>query len=163
MLQLSDQRTKISLNEIKEGGLVPLLCAGIVNPMGPTLTITALRTAARDQEHSFEIVEIMLNPFSQEVHRVGCGGMGDSFNTVRDYALLYETCSLFNCPTLFLPSRAHFDSNAAEIHASWLCRFPDSARKWRMIRKHRVQSRGPESPKRWRSAPLRLARATGGT
>src|SRR5437773_8381260 len=138
MFQISDQRVEIPIHKLKDEVPTTLLCGGIVNPLGPSLSAMVLLGEAKPG-HTLQLVEVMLNPFAQEAHRIGSATIpqGGRWCPIDDYAPLLEVPCLRGCPTLLLRSLWLKNSNAIEIHARWLCRFPDARQRWKMIQKHR--------------------------
>lgn len=135
MFEISTERVPIPIDDLPREGFTTLLCGGIVNPFGPTLTTIAVLGEAKVGQ-TLDLVELMLNPFSQEAHRVGSATIGETWNPTADCAPLIEVPHLGGCPTLLLPSSQFDSTEAVEIHAKWLLRFPGAGEQWRMIQKY---------------------------
>jgi len=134
MLKLFDQAVPSSLRTLRGKRLTTLLCGGIVNPAGPILRCVSLLGDA-EESWQVDLVQIMLNPFSQGVHRIGRATIEDTPNAVIDYEPLF--CRDFgSCPTLLLPSALLDPEPAVLIHSRWLDTFESAAWTWQRIQQH---------------------------
>lgn len=74
MFEIFEQPVEIPLDQLKNNIFVTLLCGGIVNPFGPTLTATGF---LGNLTGNVNVVELTLNPFAQELNRVGHATISD--------------------------------------------------------------------------------------
>jgi hypothetical protein len=101
-----------------------LLVVGIVNPMGPTLTAVIVPGKLK-AGNKLSVIQLMLNPFSQEAATVGQLVLGSKW---RPSAIIRPLFGLpfGSCPTLLLPS-IHLDANhSLSLHAEFLQGFEDA-------------------------------------
>lgn len=133
MFEIFEQPAEIRIDRLQKDVFVTLLCGGIVNPFGPTLTAAGF---LGNPTGRVDLVELMLNPFAQEVHQVGRATINERWNLIDDCDSVIRSCSLRGCPTLILPGAGLEDWEAREIHARWLCRFQDAGHRWKMIQAH---------------------------
>jgi hypothetical protein len=134
MFRLFDRQVDTSPRTLQDKHLTTLLCGGIVNPFGPTLTgIFLLGDLKTSRE--FDLVEIMLNPFSQSASRIGRALIEPDWNALADYEVLF-TVPFGGCPTLMLPNSLLTTEAAIHIHARWLLNFPDARETWDRVRRY---------------------------
>lgn len=136
MFHLFDRKVNIPLGSLQDKRFETLLCGGIVNPFGPTLTGIFLM-GDLETGREFELVEIMLNPFAQSASRVGYASVGPYSDFWADYGALFSI-PFGACPTLMLPTSLLTTEAAIEIHARWLLTFPDAGETWERIRRYRA-------------------------
>ena len=101
MFQLSDQRVDIPISKLKDEVPTTLLCGGIVNPLGPSLSAMVLLGEAKPG-HTLQLVEVMLNPFAQEAHRIGSatipqGGDGAQLTTMHRFLRFLACVAVRRC------------------------------------------------------------------
>jgi hypothetical protein len=133
MFHLFDRHVEISLKAMRDKRLTTLLCGGIVNPFGPTLTGIFL-LGDRETSREFDLVEIILNPFAQSASRIGYASIGPYSNLSGDYEALFSF-PLGACPTLVLPPSLLSTEDAIDIHARWLRNFPGAGATWERIQR----------------------------
>jgi hypothetical protein len=90
----------LDLDDLDGSPLDVFFATGIVNPFGPTLTVVAAVGVA-DLGKEIPVVEIMLNPFRQEVLQIGTMLVGTEWHPEDDLAPLIER-DYGGCPTLVL-------------------------------------------------------------
>jgi hypothetical protein len=88
-----------------------------------------------EQRATLDLVQMMLNPFSQEVHRIGRAITEDTSNLLIDYEPLFA-CKFGCCPTLLLPSTLLDPETAILVHSRWLDTFEGAAWAWQRILHH---------------------------
>jgi len=101
-----------------------LLVYGIVNPFGPTLT-SVMGVGELKPGETLPVVELMLNPFSQEVQAVGELAAGQEWQPPDVIRSLFSLSS-GNCPSLLLPTAYLEADDAASVHADFLRGFSDA-------------------------------------
>jgi hypothetical protein len=101
-----------------------LLVAGIVNPMGPTLTAVIVPGKLK-AGNKLSVVQLMLNPFSQEAATVGQLVLGSKWRPSAIIRPLFRL-SFGSCPTLLLPSVHLDDNHSLSLHAEFLRGFEDA-------------------------------------
>jgi hypothetical protein len=112
-----------ALSKVGKDGFTTLFGGGIINPLGPTLDVVVLDgVIAQDKE--LPILQIMLNPFAQEVKVVGVVSFQETWNPSQDLSPLICP-TLGGCPTLLLPSRVLEPDEVIELYASFLSHFDD--------------------------------------
>ena len=134
MFRLFGRRVDTSLRALRDKRLTTLLCGGIVNPFGPTLTGIFL-LGDPEMSREFDLVEITLNPFAQSASRIGRASIESDWNALTDYESLFSV-PFGACPTLMLPSSLLTLDAAVHIHARWLLSFPDAVETWERIRRY---------------------------
>ena len=134
MFHLFDRQVDTSLRALRDMRLTTLLCGGIVNPFGPTLTGIFL-LGEQGTSREFDLVEIMLNPFAQSASRIGRALIEPDWNAVADYEVLFSI-PFGGCPTLMLPTSLLTTEAAIEIHVRWLLNFPDAVETWQRVRRY---------------------------
>jgi hypothetical protein len=134
MFHLFDRQVDTSLRALRDMRLTTLLCGGIVNPFGPTLTGIFL-LGDPETSHEFDLVEITLNPFAQPTSRIGRALIEPDWNASADYEALFSI-PFGKCPTLMLPTSLLTTEAAINIHARWLLNFPDAGETWERVRRY---------------------------
>src|SRR5262245_36595579 len=87
------------LDAIVERPFVTLIGAGILNPMGPTLTTLVIDSSFPFQRGSdLSFVRIMLNPFSQEAMEVATVRVSDNWSPFDELPRFFSGFGC--CPTL---------------------------------------------------------------
>jgi hypothetical protein len=95
-----------------------ILGGGIVNPFGPTLTVAGFEGERGSSE--FDVVQIMLNPFSQWVREVGTATVGKHFTIESAYMPLFDL-EWGSCPSLLLaPTAIKPAEYAVDVYAAFL-------------------------------------------
>ncbi len=113
------------------------------NPAGPTLSCVSLLDETTSlaeksaQLQTFDLIQIMLNPFVQEVNRIGRATIQDASKPMIDYDTLFS-CNFGGCPTLLFPSTLLNHATAVHIHATWLNTFEGAAWTWHRIQQHPI-------------------------
>jgi hypothetical protein len=114
--------------------LTSLLVGGIVNPFGPTLyavvAVGELRSGV-----TVPLVQIMLNPFTQESHKVGEFTIGRIWRPAEVVHALFGL-EFGSCPSLLLPSVHLKDEESVEVHAEFLRQFEDAHDLLLRVRQH---------------------------
>jgi len=116
-----EQPELCAVEDIENVQLEAFLLTAIVNPFGPTVNIVAAlgRSAARP------LMSIMLNPFSQQVQRIGTYIEGDQWFPVEAYDGLTEG-QIGSCPTLVLFNKSLSSEDRNLVGQSFLDRFKDA-------------------------------------
>ncbi len=112
-----------SLRTIGEQPMTTLLAVGIVNPMGPTLNALAVE-GRTDSDRALPVLRLMLNPFMQEVTKIGVARLDRVNNLVAEMQpLLFPEFG--SCPTLLVPSALLSSEDAVKLYSMLLSRFDD--------------------------------------
>ena len=112
-ISLFDEPTLLSLDDLDGSALDVFFATGIVNPFGPTLSVVA---AAGEPAEGRElpVVEIMLNPFTQQVLQIGKMLVGSEWTPADDLKPLIQR-DYGGCPTMVLISNQVTDSVRFEL------------------------------------------------
>lgn len=122
------------LDDIKSLATV-YLGAGIVNPMGPTLSLLVGDDWICDPGETQSLYQVMLNPFSQSCYKVGKVEFGEQWRPAKDLAPFFEmTCA--SCPTLLIPSAAYSGETAHQVFTEFLQTFDDGVETLEKVKKH---------------------------
>lgn len=92
----------LALDDLDGSLLDVFFATGILNPFGPTLSVVGAVGEPR-VGREIPVVEIMLNPFTQEVTQIGKMMVGEQWSPLRDLAPLIER-EYGGCPTIVLVS-----------------------------------------------------------
>jgi hypothetical protein len=123
-IRLYDKPRRVSLDRVLAESATALLVAGIVNPMGPTLTAVVVPGTLKPG-NKLPVAQLMLNPFSQEVVTVGELVLGNKWRPSSVIRRLFRL-SFGGCPTLLLPSIHLEDDRSISLHAEFLRGFEDA-------------------------------------
>jgi len=124
----------LPISSLENRNLITIFAGGIVNPMGPTLSVLALDGKAVIGAH-LPILHISLNPFSSFVKEIGVVKCGEEWiNTESILPLLSNNFG--SCPTLLLPSRI-FSSEIEikSLYAKFIESFDDASSTLKQIKK----------------------------
>lgn len=122
------------ISSLEDRNLFTIIAGGIVNPMGPTLSVLALDGKAVIGAH-LPILHISLNPFSSFMKEIGVVKCGEEWiNTESILPLLSNNFG--SCPTLLLPSRI-FSSEVEikSLYAKFIESFDDASSTLKQIKK----------------------------
>ena len=125
-LRLFDEPSPIALNLITLQPATTLLVGGIVNPAGPTLNVV-MAYGLWEPGATLPVVQLMLNPVSQEVQTVGEIFIADTWRPSTIISQLFRL-PFGSCPSLLLPSVFLDQDGALTLHAEFLKEFPDARR-----------------------------------
>lgn len=124
MNQLSEFRLtdpiERDLHDVGKCGLTTYLAGGIVNPVGPTLTVIAA-DGTSDPGQELSLLHIVLNPFSQVVTEVGQVTLREEWDA-SDLQLFFSL-PFGDCPTLLLPSFLLPHEVAVTVYGRFLASF----------------------------------------
>ena len=123
---LFDTPLPLVLDDLDGSELDVFFATGIVNPFGPTLSVVAAagKTAVGNE---LPIVEIMLNPFSQNVLQIGKMLVGSEWRPTVDLAPLIER-DYGSCPTIVLVSNHVSDCDRPDLVAQILASYGDQVK-----------------------------------
>ena len=121
--ELSGKEKDRPLKKIGKRGLTSLVGGGIINPLGPTLTVLALDGILEPGE-ALPILRLMLNPFNQEAKEIGVARIGESWSPISDLPPLFSS-SFGACPTFLLPSSLMEQSDVIDLYTRFLTTFED--------------------------------------
>jgi hypothetical protein len=113
-----------------------LFGVGITNPFGPTLSIVGADGTFENEGTLLPIIDLMLNPFSQECQIVGEVKAGATWNAMEDLPQFFSLLEGSGCPNLLLPLANLQQEAVIDLYAHLLMQFPDAGEMWAMIRKH---------------------------
>lgn len=118
------------------GGALPMtfLACGIVNPMGPTMTVLA-SDGFGQFGRADKLYRVVLNPFSQTCELVGSVIAGESWNPAQDLSPFFGS-GWGACPTLLIPPAMSSPEAAAGLFKAFLQAFPEGGRTWRSVKAH---------------------------
>lgn len=125
-LRLFDEPSPIALNTITLQPATTLLVGGIINPAGPTLNVV-MAHGLWEPGATLPVVQLMLNPVSQEVQTVGEIFIADTWRPSTIISQLFRL-PFGSCPSLLLPSVFLDQDGAVTLHAEFLKGFPDARR-----------------------------------
>jgi hypothetical protein len=131
---IHDEPVEAELAAVIDGMPSTWLAAGIVNPMGPTLTIMASDEVGSPGDR-LNIYQVMLNPFSQSCYEVGTVEVGDKWTPARDLEPLFDL-EWGGCPTLLMPSALYDSEGAEQVFSELLRRFDDVSETLAQVQKH---------------------------
>jgi len=107
-ISLFDEPTPLSLDDLDGSALDVFFATGIVNPFGPTLSVVAA-AGEPSEGRELPVVEIMLNPFTQQVLQIGKMLVGSEWAPTDDLKPLIQR-DYGGCPTMVLISNQVTDS-----------------------------------------------------
>ena len=93
----------LALDDLDGSLLDVFFATGILNPFGPTLSVVGAVGQPR-VGREIPVVEIMLNPCTQEVTQIGKMMVGEQWSPLHDLAPLIER-EYGGCPTIVLVSK----------------------------------------------------------
>jgi hypothetical protein len=133
-IRLYSQPRPFPLDRVLAEPATALLVAGIVNPFGPTLTAVVVSGEPRPGK-KLPVIQLMLNPFTQEVEAAGELALGDRW---RPSAVIRAVFGLLfgSCPTLLMPSAHLEDKRSLSLHAEFLREFTDARWVLQGVREH---------------------------
>lgn len=108
------QHRERKFHTIRPHDLTVWLGGGILNPMGPTLTVAALEEFGT--VFQYKIIHMMLNPFTQWIREVGEITIGMQCTFQGGFEPLLSL-SWGNCPSLLLPQKIIDEDFSREIYA----------------------------------------------
>jgi hypothetical protein len=108
--------------------------AGIVNPMGPTLSLL-IGDHIRNPRETQNLFQVIFNPFSQSCYKVGEVNVGDEWQPATDLAPFYDL-SWGCCPTFLIPSAAYSEKAGQSIFSEFLQTFEDGTKTLKKVKKH---------------------------
>lgn len=120
----------LSLDDVESSALEVFLARAIVNPFGPTLVFVA---AVGEGGLARPLVEVSLNPFTQQIQQIGSYRVGDTWQPVNDLEPLYSR-SHGACPSILLLHAGLTDEDRHEIGRRILDRLPDAKTEMANIR-----------------------------
>jgi len=103
-----------TFRSIKPHDLIVWLGGGILNPMGPTLTVTALEEDG--SMFQYKLIHMMINPFTQWVREVGELTFGRNITFQDGFAPVFSL-SWGSCPSLLLPQKIIGEDFSQETYA----------------------------------------------
>jgi hypothetical protein len=109
--------------------------AGIVNPMGPTLTLLIGDGILSEPGETQALYQVMLNPFNQSCYEVGEVEIGEEWRPAKDLAPFFNL-GWGSCPTLLIPSAAYSAETAQQVFTEFLQTFEDGAETLEAVKKH---------------------------
>ena len=112
-ISLFDEPTQLSLDDLDGSALDVFFATGIVNPFGPTLSVVAA-AGEPAEKRELPVVEIMLNPFKQQVLQIGKMLVGSEWTPADDLKPLIQR-DYGGCPTMVLISNQVTDSVRFEL------------------------------------------------
>lgn len=133
-IRLYGDRRPIALERVLAQPVTALLVYGITNPFGPTLTAVVV-LGELEPGGRLPVVELMLNPFSQEVVMIGELALGDEWRPSAVIRGLFGPPA-GGCPTLLLPSVHLEDDRAVPVYAEFLRRFQNGCDVLEHVRRH---------------------------
>lgn len=110
---LFDEPTQLSLDDLDGSALDVFFATGIINPFGPTLSLVAA-AGEPAEKRELPVVEIMLNPFKQQVLQIGKMLVGSEWTPADDLKPLIQR-DYGGCPTMVLISNQVTDSVRFEL------------------------------------------------
>lgn len=125
-ISLFDRPSPIALRTLRAKPATALLVGGIVNPAGPTLDVV-MAHGLWEPGATLPVVQVMLNPVSQEIQKVGEIFVAETWHPSTIISQLFRL-SFGSCPTLLLPSVFLDDEGAVTLHAEFLKLFADARR-----------------------------------
>ena len=129
-----DTPQPVPLDRLLDEQVTALIVAGIVNPMGPTLTaVVALGSLGADKR--LPVIHMILNPFSQEAWEVGELALGKSW-TISEVIPAVFSLPFGSCPTLLLSSGHLNATDRLRLHAEFLRGFPGANRVLTGVRRY---------------------------
>jgi hypothetical protein len=123
-IRLYEKHRPIPLGGVLAEPISALLVAGIVNPMGPTLTAVIV-SGKLTPGSRLRVVQLLLNPFCQEAVTVGKLTLGNKWRPSTVIRPLFGL-SFGSCPTLLLPSIHVNADRSVSLHAEFLRGFEDA-------------------------------------
>lgn len=124
---------KVTMAGVGKNGLTTFLALGIVNPMGPTLSVLAGDGPAK-ADSRMRILHLTLNPFCQSCQEVGKVQMGARWEPARDLEPFFSL-PFGGCPTLLIPSALYSAVSAHQVFAGLLRVFPDAKSTLKQLRR----------------------------
>lgn len=103
-IKLYGEGVDVDLEQVFSEDFLLVFAAGIVNPFGPTLTAILVRKSPRS-DGSAEVIQVMLNPFSQTAQIQAVVPDQDSISMV-DVLQHVPIEWLGSCPTLLIPGKS---------------------------------------------------------
>ncbi|TVQ40869.1 MAG: hypothetical protein EA370_03045, partial [Wenzhouxiangella sp.] len=103
-IKLYDEGVDVDLDQVFSEDFLLVFAAGIVNPFGPTLTAILVRESPR-KDGSADVIQVMLNPFSQTAQIQAVVPDKDSISMV-DVVQHVPAEWLGSCPTLLIPGKS---------------------------------------------------------
>ena len=125
-LRLFDEPSPIALDTLTLQPATALLVGGIVNPAGPTLNVVMAHGLWKPGA-TLPVVQVMLNPVSQEVQTVGDIFVADTWHPSIIISQLFRL-TLGSCPSLLLPSVFLDEYGAVTLHSEFVKGFADARR-----------------------------------
>ena len=120
----------LSLDDIENSAVEVFLARAIVNPFGPTFVFVA---AVGEGGLARPLVEVSLNPFTQQIQQIGSYWVGDTWQPVNDLEPLYGR-SHGACPSILLLHAGVTVEERHEIGRRILDRLPDAKTEMANIR-----------------------------
>ena len=111
------------------------LGAGIVNPMGPTLSLLVGDDILSDPGETQSLYQLMLNPFSQSCYKVGEVEIGEEWRPAKDLAPFFGMACA-SCPTLLIPSAAYSGEAVHQVFTEFLQTFDDGVETLEKVKRH---------------------------
>lgn len=116
----------MTLDEVGGSDFTTLLAGGIVNPMGPTLTVLGLASDGASARQS--VVELVLHPFFPRATRVATTEARVSGDQWQDLAaVLGSVAAHSSCPTLLLPSTLLDEERNTQVWSHALSHYADGS------------------------------------
>jgi len=112
-----------ALDSIFSRELDVFFALGVVNPLGPTLTLVAAPRQGTLSDGSVPVYRVLLNPFEQRVARVGTINPGETCLSVESLDPLLRM-DLGICPTLILIDRRFTPEERSQLTGRILEKFP---------------------------------------
>lgn len=125
-IHLYENPRAVQLEWLTTQHVTALFAAGIVNPAGPTMNaVVAAGTFKAGM--ALPVVQLMLNPVSQEVEAVGEISIAETWHPSLVFPPLFNL-RYGSCPTLLLASQLLEDGIGVPIYAKFLRKFVDARR-----------------------------------
>ena len=115
----------VHLESLTNREMITIVAGGIINPFGPTLNAIVLDGIIQTG-NKLPILNINLNPFSQEAKEIGVAHIGDVWDPATDLKEFFSPPVLGSCPTLLLPSTLFDADGRININAIFISSFDNA-------------------------------------
>ena len=130
---LLESPQECSTQDVLSKPMTTLFGVGIINPLGPTITIISSGGELHPGQKN-DVFHTMLNPFSQTFKKVGDAVIGEDI-CLTDQMRIFFDLEFGCCPTFLLPGTSMKRSETVGFFAGFLQQFEDSGRTYEKVKK----------------------------